>query len=127
MAVAVGVTSLACSSGAWAQSAPASEAALVAKGKRLFMMCSACHDISAIGAARVGPHLAGIVGRQAGSVAGYSYSPALAAKPFDWDEAKLDAWLLKPSAVVPTTKMAYMGMPNAEDRKAMVAFLGSLK
>jgi cytochrome c len=111
---------------AQANPAPA-DTALLAKGKRLYMMCAACHDATASGPARVGPHLSGILGRQAGAVAGYKYSPAMAAKPFVWDEAKLDAWLVKPTAVVPGTTMAYMGMANADDRKALVAFLTSLK
>ena len=108
--------------------APASvDAAQLAKGKRLFMMCASCHDFKPGGPARVGPHLAGIVGREAGTVEGYRYSAALQAKPFVWDEAKLDAWLLKPTAVVPATTMVYMGMAKADDRKALLAYLRSLK
>lgn len=129
--LALGAALMGCGA-AHAQATPgakdaAPDAAQLAKGKRLYMMCAACHDTAAGGPARVGPHLSGIVGRQAGSVAGFRYSAAMAAKPFEWDEARLDAWLVKPSAVVPTTSMAYMGMPNPDDRKAMIAFLRSLK
>lgn len=125
---ALAVAMLLASGAARAQTNPApADTALLAKGKRLYMMCAACHDATATGPARVGPHLSGILGRQAGIVAGYKYSPAMAAKPFVWDEARLDAWLVKPTAVVPGTTMAYMGMANADDRKVMVAFLSSLK
>lgn len=109
----------------WAQ--PAGDAASVAKGKRLFMRCAACHDTSDKGPARIGPHLKGLVGRSMGSVPGYNYSAAMKSKPLVWDEAQLNAWLVKPTAVVPGTTMAFAGMPDAAERKALIDFLRSIK
>jgi cytochrome c len=105
----------------------ADAAASVAKGKRLYMRCAACHDVSDTGPARVGPHLKGLVGRPAGAVAGYGYSADMKSRSFVWDEAALDAWLTKPSTLVPATSMAFAGMPDAAERKALIAFLRSLK
>jgi len=103
------------------------DATSIAKGKRLYMRCAACHDVGDTGPARIGPHLKGLVGRPAGAVAGYGYSADMKSKSFVWDEAALDTWLTKPSALVPATSMAFAGMPDAAERKALIAFLRSLK
>lgn len=116
---------LALAGGAAAQ--PADDAATVAKGKRLFMRCSACHEVSDSGPVKIGPHLKGLVGRPVASEAGYKYSVDLKAKTFVWDEAQLDTWLTKPTAIAPGTTMAFIGMPDAGERKALIAFLRSLK
>lgn len=110
-----------------AQAQTGADAATLAKGKRLFMLCMACHATADGGPAKIGPALNGVVGRPAGGVPGFNYSADLKSKTFVWDEAQLNAWLLKPTAVVPGTTMAYAGMPDAADRKALIAFLGSLK
>lgn len=110
-----------------AQAQAGADAAAVAKGKRLFMLCMACHATAEGGPAKIGPALNGVVGRPAGSLPGFGYSADMKSKSFVWDAAQLDAWLTKPTAVVPGTTMAYAGMPDAADRKAMIAFLSSLK
>lgn len=109
----------------WAQAAD--DAASVAKGKRLFMRCAACHDTADTGAARIGPNLKGLLGRPMGSVPGYNYSPAMKAKSLVWDDAQLNAWLIKPTALVPGTTMAFVGMPDAAERKALIDFLRTVK
>ena len=118
---------LAGSPAVWAQAA-GSDAATLAQGKRLFMRCAACHDATNTGSPKIGPHLQGLVGRQALAVTGYAYSPGMKAKPsLVWDAATIDAWLIKPSDVVPGTTMAFVGMPDARERKALLMYLQSLK
>lgn len=99
---------------------PANEAAL---GKRLYLRCVACHAVSAKAPAKVGPHLQGIVGRKAGAVAGYNYSPAMRGSGVQWTEASLDKWLQRPQSVVPGTTMAFAGLSSPADRKALIAYL----
>lgn len=41
-------------------------------GKQVFMQCQACHSIEA-GKNMIGPSLAAVVGRKAGSIAGFAY------------------------------------------------------
>ncbi len=72
---------------------------------------------------KVGPDLAGVIGRKAGSMAGFSYSPALARAGLTWDEATLDKWLTAPTRMVPGTIMVFPGLPKAEDRRAVIAWL----
>ncbi len=64
-----------------------------------------------------------VVGRKAGSLAGYSYSAAMKAQTFVWDPAHLDMWLKGPSTLVPGTAMAFAGLPSETDRQAVIAYL----
>jgi cytochrome c len=93
------------------------------RGKLLFLRCASCHDISQTPSPKIGPNLAGVFGRRAGSLPGYAYSPAMKAQTFIWDEASLDRWLTKPSAVVPGTAMAFAGVESPADRQAIIDYL----
>lgn len=96
-----------------------------ASGDKLFgQQCGACHSAVA-GETRVGPSLAGVVGRKAASVAGYSYSAALKSSGINWNKATLDKWLTGTQADVPGTKMAFAQADPAK-RKAIIDYLGSL-
>jgi cytochrome c len=85
--------------------------------------CRTCHTVEP-GDNRLGPSLAGIIGRKAGSLPGYAYSDAMKKSSVVWDEASLDRFIENPQAVVPGNNMKpYAGMPSAEDRAAIVAYL----
>ena len=56
-----------------------------------------------------GPSLAGIVGKKAGSVSNYNYSPAMKGSNLTWDVATLDAYLSDPQKSVPGNKMPFPG------------------
>jgi cytochrome c oxidase assembly protein Cox11 len=95
-----------------------------ADGGKLFAEeCSGCH---ALDHAKIGPALAGIVGRKAGSMPGYPYSAALKAAGFDWTDAKLDEWLADPQKMVPGAEMP-MHVPEAQARRDIVAYLRSAR
>lgn len=96
-----------------------------AEGERVFRtQCAACHSVEA-GQNRVGPHLAGVVGRKAGGVEGARYSPALKASAMVWDEETLEAFLANPRETVPGTTMT-IGVRNADQRAAVIAYLKTL-
>jgi cytochrome c len=95
-------------------------------GEKAFVQCKACHSVVA-GQNRVGPSLAGVVGRKSASVAGFNYSPAMKAKGVTWTEANLDTYLTKPAAYVKGTRMAFAGIPDAKKRKDVIAYLKTLK
>lgn len=91
-------------------------------GDKLFgQQCGACHSTVA-GETRVGPSLAGILGRKAGTVPGYQYSAALKKSGITWDKASLDKWLAGSQANVPGTKMSFAQADPAK-RKAITDYL----
>jgi cytochrome c len=98
-----------------------------APGQAVFQNeCSICHSVAAHSPG-IGPSLFDVVGRKAGSLAGYSYSSAMKGAGFVWNQAKLDAYLQAPQKVVPGDKMPYAGLKDPAKRTALVAYLGTLK
>ena len=91
-------------------------------GKKVFKKCKVCHSFDP-GKKKIGPHLKGVVRRQAGSVEGYKYSKAMAASDITWDEANLDKFLTKPKAFVKKTKMAFRGIKKEAQRADLIAYL----
>lgn len=92
-------------------------------GKRVFMRCMACHNVKAGAPNKVGPNLYGVVGLKAAKATGFRYSTALAKSNITWNEVTLDKWLTRPASMVPGTSMVFAGVPNAADRKAVIAYL----
>jgi cytochrome c len=93
------------------------------RGKTLFTRCSSCHSMTEQN--KVGPHLSGVFGRPAGTVAGASYSKAMTASGMTWNEQTLEAFLTEPTRVLPGTTMS-VRLPNPQDRADVIAYLKTL-
>ncbi len=120
-AVVVTILGSVCASSAFA-------AGDAASGAKLFnQVCAMCHTTVKGGASLVGPNLFDVVGRKAGSLAGYSYSPALKAWGKIWNEDILTNWVTSPSTVVPNTRMIFNGIKKHEDAESVAAYLATLK
>lgn len=91
-------------------------------GQQLFARCAACHTVGQSGG-KIGPSLNGVVGRKAGSVPGYAYSPAMKASGLKWDVPTLARFLQGPSKAVPGTKMFFPGFPSPQDQADVAAYL----
>jgi cytochrome c len=100
----------------------ASFTADAAAGEKVFAACRTCHVFDE-GVNRVGPSLHKVVGRAAGSVAGYTYSDANKNSGITWTPQVLFEYLKDPKAYVPGTKMAFPGVKNDQDRANLVAYL----
>ena len=95
-------------------------------GPTLFkQQCATCHTTTSSEPTRQGPSLFKIVGQPAGKVDGFRYSSGFAKADFTWDDARLDAWLTNPQAMIPGSVMAYR-QPKAETRAAIIAYLKEL-
>ena len=92
-------------------------------GAAVYAQCAACHAVGAGAQSNVGPALNDIVGRRAGTYAGFRYSSALRKSGLTWDEATLAQYLRAPDKVVPGTKMAFPGIASDKDIADVIAYL----
>ena len=96
----------------------------VARGAALYTThCSSCHSIDQHGE---GPAHRGVVGRRAGALNDFDYSPALRKSRILWTRATLKAWLTDPEALIPGQGMDYH-LDDPQDREDVVAYLATLK
>jgi cytochrome c len=98
-----------------------------AAGQALFKQkCGICHSPEK-GVNKIGPSLWEVVGRQAGSLPGYTYSDAMKNANRTWGEATLSDYLTNPRQKIPGVKMIFVGLPNQGDRENVIAYLSTLK
>jgi cytochrome c len=97
------------------------------KGQNVYKRCAVCHTIDKNGGDALGPNLFGIVGRKAGTRAGYAYSAPLKASNLVWTEANLTKWSASPGRMVPGTKMFFAGITSKTQQADLTAYLKTLK
>ncbi len=108
------------------QTAPVDNAARLAAGERAYQKCYACHALEGPDPTVQGPPLAGVVERAVAAEPGFAYSPALrayAARQERWTPDALDAFIADPQRVVPNNGMGFFGIADAEERRALIAYL----
>jgi cytochrome c len=96
------------------------------EGEEIFKACRACHQVGPDAKNALGPVLNGIVGRKAGSVEGFNYSPAnkeAGEKGRVWTEDNLMKYLENPRAAMPNNRMAFAGLKDEQDRRDVIAYL----
>lgn len=92
------------------------------KGEKVFARCKACHVVDKE-QNRVGPHLVGIIGRQAGAVEGFKYSDAMKNSGITWNEETIAAYLKDPKGYIPGNKMAFAGLKKEDEVADVIAYL----
>jgi cytochrome c len=95
-----------------------------AAGETVFIQCKTCHVLEE-GQNRIGPSLHKVVGRAAGTVPNYQYTPANKNSGITWSQEKLFQYLENPQRVVPGTKMAFAGIPDPQKRADLIAYLAA--
>jgi cytochrome c len=88
--------------------------------------CNVCHSLEP-GKTRVGPSLAGVVGRKAGSLPGFAYSEAMKNSGLTWTPEVLDTYLTAPAKLLPGVTMAFPGEADATMRKALIEYLATVR
>lgn len=95
-------------------------------GEKLYAKCKGCHQVGIGAEHKIGPHLNGIFGRQAGSHEDFRYSKAMArvgSGGLEWHADTLDAFLENPRSMASGTRMSFRGMKNPQDRLDLIAYL----
>jgi cytochrome c len=95
-------------------------------GAALFEPCRACHSLDPAAKIMPGPNLAGLIGRKVAGDPDFDYSPVLrGARDAGrvWTRELLERFLADPEAMFPAMWMSAQGIRNAEDRKALAAFI----
>jgi cytochrome c len=106
-----------------AASPAAAHAADVQHGQALFQACKACHNDQP---EALGPSLKGVVGRKAGALDDFRYSPAMQRAGITWTPDNLKGYLHDPQAEVKGNRMPFSGMDNPADIDDLVAYLATL-
>ncbi|HEX6110665.1 MAG TPA: cytochrome c family protein [Geminicoccaceae bacterium] len=91
-------------------------------GAKVFNKCKACH-VADEPQNRVGPHLVGLFGRQAGSVEGFKYSDAMKESGVTWDEKTIAEYIADPRGYIKGNRMAFVGLKDEEDIEDLIAYL----
>jgi cytochrome c2 len=97
--------------------------ALAKSGPSVFnRYCSVCHSIEE-GKNKFGPSLAKIVDRHSASIQDFGYSEPMKNLGIVWTSENLDRFLTNPAEMVPGTRMAFPGLKNEDERKALIEYL----
>lgn len=92
------------------------------KGEKVFNKCKACHAVEEA-KNKIGPHLVGIFGREAGSVEDFRYSDAMKDSGVVWEDETITAYLKEPKAYIPGNRMAFAGLRKDEEIADLLAYL----
>lgn len=97
--------------------ATSGSALAAADGEKLFAKkCGSCHTVEP-GKHKLGPSLAGILGRTAGTAEGFTKYKAMDGASFTWDEALLDSWITDQKAFLKEHKDIVGGQKTAMSAK----------
>jgi len=94
------------------------------RGRLVFGACRTCHYPEAFMGHNNGPNLHRIFGKVVGKQEGFEYySETFKAAKFVWTPQLMFAWLENPMAVFPESSMMSLGVPDAQRRADLIAFL----
>jgi cytochrome c len=110
---------------------PTAAIADAGRGERLFQRCAACHSVAESDTKLPGPNLRGVIGRPAGTLAGFEFSSAMVdagkSENVMWDRKTLDKYLADPDDVVPGTAMRLNFQLTPDERGDVIDFLEQKK
>ena len=94
------------------------------RGRLVFGPCRTCHYPDPAMGHNNGPNLNGIFGKVAGKQAGFEYySDTFKKAQFVWTPQLMYVWLENPMKMFPESTMMSLGVPDAQGRADLIAFL----
>lgn len=112
---------------AHAEMTDAGKKAMAAAGKIMFeQRCRSCHADDPEAQA-YGPSLQGVVGRKAGSLAGFEYSDAMKSASIVWNEDSLRAWIADNQGFMPGTRMRHVAIKDHAEQDFLIAYIKTLQ
>ncbi len=99
------------------------------RGAHVFRKCAVCHTTDLAEPKKLGPPLAGILGRKAASIDGYEYSDSMkqaGQSGLIWTPEALYYFLDRPDTFMPGTYMTFAGLEEQE-RRDVIAYLKYLR
>lgn len=95
------------------------------EGAKVFVQCKACHSLEP-GKNMIGPSMHGLIGRTAGTAAGFNYSDAMkkaGAGGLVWNDDTLAKYIADPKGFVPSNKMPFLGVKDPTKLGDLIAYL----
>jgi len=92
-------------------------------GEKVFLLCTACHTLKEGESSKVGPNLHGVFGSTAGKKEGFTFSKTLQESDMIWTEENMSKWLEDPAGFIPGSNMAFIGIKNEKQLKALIEYL----
>jgi len=94
------------------------------RGRVVFGPCRICHSLDPARRPGLGPALAGVFGRVVGSQENFpGYSATFRDAQFVWTPKLMYNWLADPMGYYPGSSMMSLGVPDAQDRADLIAWL----
>lgn len=94
------------------------------RGRLVFGACRTCHYPEAVMGHNNGPNLHRIFGKVAGKQPDFDYySEVFKNAQFVWTPDLMFAWLENPMAMFPASSMMSLGVPDAQQRADLIAYL----
>ena len=94
------------------------------RGRLVFGQCRTCHYPEKAMGHNNGPSLHRIFGRVAGKQPGFDYySDTFKQADFVWTPELMNLWLADPMGMFPDTTMMSLGVPDAQERADLIAYL----
>lgn len=92
------------------------------KGEKVFRKCKACHSMEP-GKKMMGPSLAGVMGRRAGTLEGFKFSPAMVKSGIVWDDETMAGYLKAPRTYIKGNRMMFIGLRKPQEIEDILAYL----
>jgi cytochrome c len=95
------------------------------RGETAAKKCATCHTFNKGEPNRVGPNLWGVVNRNKAAVPSFNYSAALKGKGGNWSFDDISHFIAAPKVFIPGTNMSFAGVPRANERADIIAYLNA--